>query len=104
MDSNKEIQVLENILEKYVRPKLWEHGGNVEIDAVRNKTLYIKLRGHCSGCPAAKYTLESLIKEEILNHTRMIEDIRLSEEVSPELYDFARQLLAGKISVYADRD
>ena len=101
---NKEMQVIEDILNKYIRPKLQEHGGNVEIDAVRNETLYVKLRGHCSGCPSAKYTLESLVKEEVLKHTDLIKDVKLTEEVSQELYDFAKRILAeGRGSTNADR-
>lgn len=100
----EDMQVMEEILETYIRPKLSEHGGNIEIDGIRNETLYVKLRGHCSGCPSAKYTLESLVKEEVLHHTSLVKDVRLSEEVSKELYDFAKKILTeGRVSTDADR-
>lgn len=102
---SREMQTIEDILDEYIRPKLREHGGNVEIDAVRKETLYVKLRGHCSGCPSAKYTLENLIKEEVLKHTHLVKDVKLSEEVSQELYDFAKRILTeGRGSAYADRN
>lgn len=84
---------LEEILDAHVRPKLSEHQGGISIVDLRNNTLYVKLNGHCSGCPSAKYTMESLVKEEILAHTNCIEDVRLHEEVSQELYDFAKEIL-----------
>lgn len=102
---NKEMQVIEDILDKYIRPQLREHGGDVEIDAVRDEILYVKLRGHCSGCPSAKYTLESLVKEEVLKRTHLVKDVKLSEEVSQELYDFAKKILTeGRVNAYADRN
>lgn len=84
---------LEELLDKYIRPKLREHEGGISIVEVRNKILYVKLNGHCSGCPSAKYTLESLVKEEIMAHTDVVEDVKLHEEVSQELYDFAKAIL-----------
>lgn len=100
---HSERQIMEDILEEYVRPRLKEHGGNIEIDDIRNDVLYVKLKGHCSGCPSAKYTLESLIKEEILQHTEQVKDVRLTEEVSQELYDFAKKILTENRGGYADR-
>jgi len=93
---SQEIQVIEDILEKYVRPGLNEHGGDIEADSIKNGVLYVKLKGCCSGCPSAKYTIESLVKENILKHTTLINDVRLSEEVSQELYDFAKKILLEK--------
>ena len=84
---------LEEILDTHIRPRLREHQGGISIVDVRNGIAYVKLNGHCSGCPSAKYTLESLVKEEILNHTNCVEDVRLHEEVSQELYDFAKSIL-----------
>ncbi len=93
---SREMHVIEEILEKYVRPGLRDHGGNIEADAVRDGILYVRLKGHCSSCPSAKYTLESLIKEEVLKHTDVVKDVRLLEEVSEELYDFAKRILSGR--------
>ncbi len=101
---SKEMQTIEDILDRYIRPKLSGHGGNIETDGIREGVLYVKLKGHCSGCPSAKYTIESLVKEEVLKHTGLVKDVRLSEEVSQELYDFAKKILSERrINAYADR-
>jgi len=48
--------------------------------------------------------LESLIKEEILQRTKLVKDVRLTEEVSQELYDFAKKILTeNRGGAYADR-
>lgn len=64
--------------------------GNVVLVDIKGKAAYIKLTGGCSGCPSAKYTLESLIQEEVTKRTDLVEEVRLQEEVSRELYELAK--------------
>lgn len=90
----EEYRIVEEILEQYVRPGLARQAqSDIELVEIRDRTAYVRLKGHCSGCPSAKYTLEGLVKEEIVKRTDLVEDVRLYEEVSQELYDFARQIL-----------
>ncbi len=89
-------QNVETVLEQYVRPALREHGGNVQLACIKNGIAYVRLTGHCSGCPSAKYTLESIVKEQVTAHCDAVCDVKLQEEVSPELYEFARTILTKK--------
>lgn len=57
-----------------IRPQIQADGGDIEFVAVENKTLKVRLRGACAGCPMAAMTLkqgvETLVKQrvpEILN-------------------------------------
>ena len=84
---------MEKILEQYVRPGLKMHNGNIQLTDIKNGIAYVKFTGHCSGCPSAKYTMESMVKEEVLKHTDEVSDVKLIEEVSQELYDFAKNIL-----------
>ncbi len=92
----QEILEIEKVLDEYVRPKLAEHEGNVSVAEVRDGIVYVRLTGHCSGCPSAKYTLESLIEEELMAHLPQIQAVKLQEEVSQELLDMAKAILSGK--------
>ena len=87
---------VEEILEQYVRPGLRQHGVGIRLLEVKNGSSYIKFTWHCSGCPSAKYTMEGLVKEELMKHTDLIQEVKLQEEVSPELYDMAKTILRGK--------
>lgn len=93
----KNYQEIEKILETYVRPYLKGHGGNIKLIDIRDGIAYVKFTGHCSGCPSAKYTLESQVKEEVLKYTEIITDVKLQEEVSQELYDFAKAILEKRV-------
>lgn len=96
MERKKEI---ETVLKEYVAPHLARHGGNLYLEEIRDDIAYIKFTGHCSGCPSAKYTLESTVKEELFKHTNAVKDVKLAEGVSEELYDFAKEVLRRKIKL-----
>ncbi len=42
---------MEAALEEKVRPALRAHGGDIAIDRLEGKTLYVKMLGQCAGMP-----------------------------------------------------
>jgi Fe-S cluster biogenesis protein NfuA len=52
-----------------IRPQIQADGGDIEFVAVENKTLKVRLRGACAGCPMAAMTLkqgvETLVKQRV---------------------------------------
>jgi len=53
-----------------VRPNLQSHGGDIElVEVAEDKTVKVRLRGACSGCPSAQMTLkdgvERILKEKL---------------------------------------
>ena len=57
---------VEEVLDK-IRPSLMVDGGNVELIAVDDGVVKVKLTGACGGCPMASLTLKMGI-ERILKH------------------------------------
>ena len=59
---------VEAVLAK-IRPNLVRDGGNVELVAVNDGTVKLKLVGACAGCPMSTMTLkmgiERILKQEI---------------------------------------
>ena len=59
---------IEEVLDK-VRPSLILDGGNVELIAVNDGVVKVRLTGACGGCPMATLTLkmgiERILKQEI---------------------------------------
>ena len=87
---------IEKVLEEYVRPKLLEHEGDVQIVEYKDKVLKVRLLGKCSGCPSAGLTTEELIAAEVKEHIPEIEDVVLVNEVSQDLLDMARQIMQSR--------
>ena len=95
----EEAKIINDILDSDVRPKLLAHEGNIELVDIRNKIAYVIMTGHCSGCPSAIYTLESVVKEEVLAKTDSVKDVKLHTEVGDDLIAFAKKILNKEIKV-----
>jgi Fe-S cluster biogenesis protein NfuA len=52
-----------------IRPNLRMDGGDIEFVALEDKTVKVRLRGACCGCPASQVTLkqgvERIIREKV---------------------------------------
>ena len=82
-----------NVLDQHIRPLLHTHGGDIEVVSMEDGVLRFKLKGKCSGCPAADLTTEELIQGEILERCPEIRQVVLVQETSRELIDQARAVL-----------
>jgi Fe-S cluster biogenesis protein NfuA len=56
---------VEKALDK-VRPYLGSHGGSVELVAIEEGRIRLRLQGSCDGCPSSAETLRHSIEEAIL--------------------------------------
>ncbi|GAC1364154.1 MAG: NifU family protein [Acidobacteriaceae bacterium] len=48
-----------------VRPYLNAHGGDVELDAVQDGIVYLKLHGSCGSCPSSSLTLKNAVEDAL---------------------------------------
>lgn len=71
-------QRVEQALEK-VRPYLGTHGGDVELVAVTDDVVRLRLLGSCDGCPSSSVTLELAVKEAIEAAAPEITNIEVEE-------------------------
>lgn len=59
---------IEKVIAEMIRPRLAMDGGDCELVDYKENKVFIKLTGHCSGCPMAAMTLqfgiEQVIKEQ----------------------------------------
>jgi len=84
---------VEAVLDEYVRPLLRTHGGDMEVLEVADGVVRFKLKGKCSGCPAADLTTEELIQTELTQRLPSIQKAVLVQEINPELLNEARAIL-----------
>lgn len=85
---------IEQILDQYVRPQLFEHYGNIEVINFIDGTLEVKLLGKCSNCPSSKYTVEHVVEQELKKYVPEVENVVLIDGVSNELLNFAKKILS----------
>ena len=93
MTSEVTIEELQKTVDTKVNPLLMSHLGGAVVTAVEDNIAYIKLTGECAGCSAAAYTLEDIIKKEVLKEHGDLDDVRLDDSISPELIAMAKKIL-----------
>jgi len=54
---------IDQAMDEYVRPMLQKDGGDAEIIDVKDKMVYCRLQGACSGCAKAGETLKMLVEK-----------------------------------------
>ena len=91
---SKEMERIEAVLDEKVRPDLRAHGGEIEIDRLENRVLYVKLLGQCAGCPSADLTNETLVEAELVKALpEVVKKVSVIQTVSDELWEQAKRLL-----------
>lgn len=58
-----------------IRPQLQADGGDVELIAVENNIVKVRLVGHCAGCPMATMTLKQGIEAYVKKRVPEIEKV-----------------------------
>lgn len=89
-----DLERIEAVLAEKVRPSLQAHGGDIRIDHVVGRTLYVKLLGQCAGCPSADLTNETVVEAELTAALpELVEKVVVVQTVSDELWEQAKKLL-----------
>ncbi|SKA23610.1 NifU family protein [Consotaella salsifontis] len=66
-DDKEVVDTIKELLETRVRPAVAQDGGDITFRGFRNGTVYLNMRGACSGCPSSTATLKHGI-QNLLRH------------------------------------
>lgn len=61
----QKINLIQETLEKEIRPELQKDGGDIELIDVDGNNVIVALRGQCVGCPGAEYTIKLGVQEKL---------------------------------------
>jgi len=67
-----------DVLDKYVRPAVAQDGGDITYHSFQDGTVYLQMKGACSGCPSSTATLKQGIETMM---QRMIPEVHTVEAV-----------------------
>lgn len=87
---------IEAALDRYVRPTLRGHGGELEVTGFDRGVVRFKLKGRCAGCPAADLTTEELIQSALTEHVPGVTRAVMVQDVSEELLEQARSVIRAR--------
>jgi Fe-S cluster biogenesis protein NfuA len=77
-DDAETVVTIKNLIETHVRPAVANDGGDIKFRGFRDGTVYLALKGSCSGCPSSSATLRHGI-ENLLKH--YVPDVRAVEQI-----------------------
>ena len=72
------VDTIKELLETRIRPAVASDGGDITFRGFRDGTVYLSMRGACSGCPSSTATLKSGI-QNLLRH--FLPDVQSVEAV-----------------------
>jgi NifU-like protein len=52
-----------NVIETQISPELQKDGGDIELVDIKNKTIYVRLKGRCSGCKNSTMALKNFAQK-----------------------------------------
>jgi len=73
MTNLQKIGLIQSVIEGDIRPALLKDRGDIELVDIDGNTVYVRLKGACSSCIAAQYTMKGFVEQT------------LKEKVSPEI-------------------
>ena len=66
---------IKQLLEEFVRPAVEQDGGAIDFKAFKDGTVYVHLRGACSGCPSSTQTLKGGIEQLLKSKLEAVEEV-----------------------------
>ena len=66
---------IKQLLEEFVRPAVEQDGGAIDFKAFSEGTVYVHLRGACSGCPSSTQTLKGGIEQLLKSKLDAVEEV-----------------------------
>ena len=77
MSPFKFAKLVDNVLDTYARPQLARDGGDIEIIDIKDRVVYVQLKGACSNCMGSTNTIKMLVEQALKDHVD--EQIRVIE-------------------------
>lgn len=78
MTNIEKIRLIEETIEREIRPALRQDGGDIELIDVDGDRVQVAFRGHCAGCPMAQFTMQQVVQAKL---REFVSDDLILEEV-----------------------
>lgn len=79
MTTLQKIHLIEDVIDREIRPVLRQDGGDLELIDVNGDEVKVRFRGACSGCAVSEFTLKSVVEtklREAVAETLVVEEVK----------------------------
>jgi len=75
IESSEYDEEIVRLLDEFVKPAVEQDGGAIDFVAFKEGTVYVNLRGACSGCPSSTQTLKGGIEQLLSSKIDAVKDV-----------------------------
>jgi Fe-S cluster biogenesis protein NfuA len=75
MVPSDEDDAIRSLLDEFVRPAVEQDGGAIDFKAFKDGTVYVHMRGACSGCPSSMQTLKGGIEQLLTSKLPSVKEV-----------------------------
>jgi NifU-like protein len=68
MSPFKFAKLVEHVLDEHARPSLAKDGGDIEIVDIKDRVVYVELKGACADCIGSTNTIKMLVEQALKDH------------------------------------
>ena len=68
-------EAIRSLLDEFVRPAVEQDGGAIDFKAFKEGTVYVHMRGACSGCPSSMQTLKGGIEQLLTSKIPEVQEV-----------------------------
>ncbi len=74
----QKMRLVEETIERQIRPELQKDGGDIELVDVEGNRVMVSLRGVCTGCPSSNITIKGIEQKlkEMVSQDLVVEEVR----------------------------
>ena len=84
---------IQNVIDNKINPVLIKHNGSARLSSYENGIVWVKMEGACGNCPAAKDTIENVVKKVLREDIPEVTDVLLDDSIDEDMLEIARKLL-----------
>lgn len=84
MTNIQKIKLIEDVLNKEIKPVLKKDGGNIELVDLEGNKVLVKLRGACANCKTSQVTVKNLVEnkiQELVSPELIVKEVKKSDEI-----------------------
>lgn len=75
IEATEHDDAIRQLLEEFVRPAVEQDGGAIDFKAFKDGTVYVHLKGACSGCPSSTQTLKGGIEQLLKSKLEVVNEV-----------------------------
>jgi len=75
IEATEHDEAIRQLLEEFVRPAVEQDGGAIDFKAFKDGTVYVHLKGACSGCPSSTQTLKGGIEQLLKAKLEVVNEV-----------------------------